>query len=132
MFNNVKIKIIVILLIIVSSIYVIPFQLKSYAEENIDNSNIVSLYCWEIDDFNLSKLKDEVEYLKINTLYIQKPSNISQKDRLYQIMDFAKQYKLDVFLLDGARDWLTTGDIRNVTDLIDMAYEMNQTLLNFI
>lgn len=147
MFNNLRIKVLVTFLIMIISISVVSSQIIVSARENIDNeqeenkgheenykqsnstdSNIVSLYCWEIDDFNLSKLKDEVEYLKINTLYIQRPSNVSQSDRLKQIMEFAKQYKLDVFLLEGARDWLTTGDINNVTSLINETYELNKTL----
>ena len=141
MLNNLMKKILAMFLIIVTFISFISFQLTVFANENIDNiqgkseenedstnSDIVSLYCWDIDDFNLSKLKDEVEYLKINTLYIQRPANDSQSDRLKQIMEFAKQYKLDVFLLEGARDWLTTGDMTKVTGLIDEAYELNQTL----
>ncbi len=101
---------------------------ENYKQPEVTNSNIVSLYCWNIEDINLSKLKKEIEYLKINTLYVQKPSNEKQEDRLQQIMEFAKQNKLDVFLLDSAFDWLTTGDMSNVTKLIDKAYELNKKL----
>ncbi len=126
MFHNIKIKIMLILLIAIIYTSIISFPTTVLAKE--DNEQIVSLYCWEIGDFNLSKLKDEVEYLKVNTLYIQKPSNNSEIDRLKQIMEFAKQYNLDVFLLDGARDWLTTGDMNHVTSLINQAYKLNQIL----
>ncbi len=97
-------------------------------QEPLEDSNIVSLYCWDIDDFNLSKLKDEVECLKVNTLYIQRPANDAQIDRLKEIMEFAKQYNLDVFLLEGARDWLTEGDMNNVIDVINDANELNKIL----
>lgn len=90
--------------------------------------NIVSLYCWDIDDFNVSKLKDEIDCLGINTLYIQRPANDSQINRLKEIMEFAKQYELDVFLLEGARDWLTEGDMNNVIDVINDANELNKIL----
>ncbi len=103
-------------------------ETKPEPQEPINDTDIVSLYCWDIDDFNLSKLKDEVEYLNVNTLYVQRPSNATQNDRLKQIMEFAKQYKLDVFLLDGARDWLTEGDMNNAISVVDQAYEINKTL----
>ena len=94
----------------------------------VEGDNIVSLYCWDIDDFNISKLKDEMDYLEINTLYIQRPANDSQIKRLKEIMEFSKKYELDVFLLEGARDWLTEGDMNNVIDVINQANELNKTL----
>ncbi len=98
-------------------------------EKVINDKNIVSLYCWEISQFNLSKLKDEIEYLGVNTLYIQRPSNDKELTRLREIMEFSKQYNLDVFLLEGARDWLNTeNDITKVKEVIDEAYRLNQTL----
>ena len=43
-------------------------------------------------------------------------------------MEFVKKYKLDVFLLEGARDWLTEGNMNNVIDVINEANELNKTL----
>ena len=43
-------------------------------------------------------------------------------------MEFAKKYKLDVFLLDGARDWLTEGDMNNAISVINEANELNKIL----
>lgn len=98
------------------------------SQEILNTSNIISLYCWDIDDFNISKLKDEIDYLGINTLYIQRPANDSQIKRLKEIMEFSKKYELDVFLLEGARDWLTEGNVNNVIDVINEANELNKTL----
>ena len=103
-------------------------EVKSATKRALSEKNIVSLYCWDIDDFNISKLKDEIDYLEINTLYIQRPANDKQISRLKEIMEFAKKYELDVFLLEGARDWLTEGDMNNVLEVIDEANELNKTL----
>ena len=43
-------------------------------------------------------------------------------------MKFAKKYNLDVFLLDGARDWLTEGDMNNAISVINEANELNKIL----
>ncbi len=103
-------------------------EIKPSSQKYPSNQNIVSLYCWDIDDFNISKLKDEIDYLEINTLYIQRPANDNQINRLKEIMEFAKKYNLDVFLLEGARDWLTEGDMNNVISVINEANELNKIL----
>ena len=103
-------------------------NVKPASKEPVEGKDIVSLYCWDIDDFNLSKLKDEIDYLGVNTLYIQRPANDSQTQRLREVMEFAKRYNLDVFLLEGARDWLTEGDMNKVIDVINEANELNTTL----
>lgn len=124
MINKIKKNCIIALILI--GIFLLPKTIVNAQE--VQKDNIVSLYCWEIEDFNLSKLKDEIEYLKVNTLYIQRPANKYEVDRLKQIMELAKIYNLDVYLLDGAIDWLTTGDINNAKDLIDQAAELNKIL----
>ena len=103
-------------------------NIKPASKRSLSEQNIVSLYCWDIDDFNISKLKYEIDYLEINTLYIQRPANDNQIKRLKEIMEFAKKYELDVFLLEGARDWLTEGDMNNVIDVINEANELNKIL----
>ncbi len=103
-------------------------EIKPSLQKYPNNNNIVSLYCWDIDDFNISKLKAEIDYLEINTLYIQRPANDNQINRLKEIMEFAKKYNLDVFLLEGARDWLTEGDMNNVISVINEANELNKIL----
>ena len=102
---------------------------NDYMGANEVDDRIVSLYIWDIKDINLAKLKDEVDYLKVNTLYIE--YNEEQKDRFKQIMEFAKLYKLDVFILGGSsttRDALTNEESTFVKDLIDNIATLNQEL----
>ena len=122
-----KIEIILLALIIIFTSSVTKVFGEARQDEDIVEK-IISLYCWDIDDFNISKLKVEIDYLEINTLYIQRPANDKQISRLKEIMEFAKKYELDVFLLEGARDWLTEGDMNNVLEVIDEANELNKIL----
>ena len=106
---------------------VIPKENTIYQKEY----EIISLYIWNVDDVNLAKLKDEVEYLKINTLYISLPEGKEQKERFKLIDKFAELYQLDVFILGGSRntrDALTNSKSKFVTEFIDEANKLNKEL----
>lgn len=104
---------------------------KEYKENKSVSDEIISLYIWNVDDVNLAKLKDEVEYLKINTLYISLPEGKEQKERFKLIDKFAELYQLDVFILGGSRntrDALTNSKSKFVTEFIDEANKLNKEL----
>ena len=98
---------------------------------SIGEDKIVSLFIWSVSRARMPYLQNAIDYLGLNTAYV----NFTYDDGFTEykekaLIQVCERNDIDMYLLDGAKNWYQEANKANITNLIDAAYTYNQDSSN--
>lgn len=93
---------------------------------SMGEDKIVSLFIWSATGARMSNLQNAVDYLGLNTTYAKFTysdgfTNYKEKS----LIQVCERNNIDMYLLDGSKNWYQEANKANIKNLIDVAYTYN-------
>ena len=105
-------------------------KLEKAKEAELDDTEqekvVKSVFCWNVRNIDLVKLETQVNKLGINTIYVQLPSDFETSIQIKKLIDFCEVKDIDIYMLDGDRDWYMEEKRDIVKDMIDRVSKFNE------
>lgn len=105
-------------------------KLEKAKEAELDDTEqekvVKSVFCWNVRNIDLVKLETQVNKLGINTIYVQLPSYFETSIQIKKLIDFCEVKDIDIYMLDGDRDWYMEEKRDIVKDMIDRVSKFNE------